>query len=449
MNIARIVAAAIVLTFTGAAGLSAFDFDFGGSLDNSSTPSVSAGSSGTVLAMDQRNKAALWGDMHFGPSFALSAQGSYSFTLLVPYLFDIDFLKADWQILPALKASAGRFVFSDFTGHVLNHKLDGLALTASFPFAVVTAGAGYSGFLLKPSSLILMTRTDSGDQSDSSVFFAAPRIIEKVDVLFPNILPRQDLEVVAILQQDLRAENTLIQPGQTQQLVAGASGGRLSSQFWGIGLSGGLVSTLYYDSWFYVNTGSTLSYIADPASITGSSWEYASILAFFGGVGFRYFDESLLSSRVELQAIVSSGDADNATFQEGNTAGESKLLVPISQDTLGIAFQPQWGNLILIDANYSLKPFSRGSTVWQNLQLMAKVLSFLRPTTGAISQAGLNPSSTDLYLGTEGEVILNFRPFSDLGTALSFACFIPNPNAFTGTAAQPVLAGRLEVSFSF
>ena len=30
MNIARIVAIAIVLTFTGAAGLSAFDFDFGG-----------------------------------------------------------------------------------------------------------------------------------------------------------------------------------------------------------------------------------------------------------------------------------------------------------------------------------------------------------------------------------------------------------------------------------
>ena len=120
--------------------------------------------------MDQRNKAALWGDMHFGPSFALSAQGSYSFTLLVPYLFDIDSLKADWQILPVLKATAGRFVFSDFTGHVLNHKLDGLALTPPFPLQCVTAGAGYSGFLLKPSSLILMTRSDSGDQSDSSVF---------------------------------------------------------------------------------------------------------------------------------------------------------------------------------------------------------------------------------------------------------------------------------------
>lgn len=442
MKAARIAAIVIALTFAGIAGLSAFDVDVGGSVDNSSTPSINLSSG--ALAMDQRNKAALWADMHFGPTFALSAQGSYSFTLDVPYVFDIDFLKADWQIVPALKATAGRFVFSDFTGHVLNHKLDGVMLTAAFPWAVVSAGAGYSGLILKPSSLILMTRTDSADQSNNGVFFAAPRLVEKVDVLFPNILPRQDLEIVAILQQDLRAQSSLIQPGETQQFVAGLSGGSLSSQYWGIGLSGGIVSNLYYNASFFVSTGSTLSYMT-----SSGTWENASILAFLGGAGLRWFNESLLGSRLELQAVFSSGDADNTTYQEGNTAGESNIFVPISQDTLGIAFQPQWGNLVRIDVNYSLKPFARSPTVWQNLQLMLKALSFLRPTTGAISQVGLNPGSTDLYLGTEGELILNFRPLSDLGTALSFGCFFPNPNAFSGAAANPVLAGRLEVSLSF
>jgi len=449
MKPARIILIAIVLTFAGVVGLSAFDFDFGGSVDNSSTPSITLDPAGPLYALDQRDKAALWGDAHFGSSFALSAQGSYSFTLLVPYLFDVDYLRADWQILPILKATAGRFVFSDFTGHVLNHKLDGVMLTASFPIAVVSAGAGYSGFLLKPSSVILMTRPDSADQSNSGVFFAAPRLVEKVDILFPNILSRQDLEVTAILQQDLRAQGTLIQPGQQQQFATGLSGGSLSSQYWGIGLSGAIVSNLYYNSYFYVNTGSTLSYVVDTASGTGFSWEYAPMLAFLGGIGLRYFNESLLSSRLELQAVYSSGDPDNATYQEGNTAGSSNIFVPISQDTLGIAFQPQWGNLILIDANYSLKPFSRNSTVWQNLQIMLKVLNFLRPTTGAISQVGLDPTSTELYLGTEAELILNFRPLSDLGTALSFGCFIPNPGAFSGSAAHPVLAGRIEVSLSF
>jgi hypothetical protein len=321
-------------------------------------------------------------------------------------------------------------------------------VTGAFPFGVFTVGAGYSGLLLKPTSLILMTRSDTGDLSDPHVYFAAPRLVEKVDALLPNILPRQDLEIVAILQQDFRASNTLIQPGQTPPVVPGASGGSLSSQFWGIGLSGAIVSNLYYDAWFYLNTGSTLSYIADPASITGFSWEYAPILAFLGGVGLRYFNESALASRAELQAVISSGDADNASYLEGNTAGASNTFVPISQDTLGIAFQPQWGNLLQINANYSLKPFSGSPTVWQNLQLMAKVLSYLRPTTGGISVT-LNPLSTDIYIGTEVEAIINFRPVSDLGLALSFGYFMPNPNAFVGPAAQPVLAGRLEVSFSF
>ena len=48
-------------------------------------------------------------------------------------------LGLDWKILPSLQASLGRFVFADFTGHVLNHKLDGaqeahlIALTCSTP----------------------------------------------------------------------------------------------------------------------------------------------------------------------------------------------------------------------------------------------------------------------------------------------------------------------------
>jgi hypothetical protein len=288
-----------------------------------------------------------------------------------------------------------------------------------------------------------MSRTDSADQSDTGVFFAAPRLIEKIDALVPNFLPRQDLNFTLIWQQDLRGANALLQPGQQQQFVTGLSGGGISSQYTGIGLSGAIVSTLYYNSFFYLNTGSTLSYVVDSTSGTGFSWEYRPIEAFLAGLGLRYFREDLLSSRLELQAIFSSGDADNSSYQEGNTAGASTIFVPISQDTLGLAFQPQWGNLMLIDASYSFKPFSGSPTAWQNLQLMVKVLSFIRPTTGGISQVGVNPASTDLYLGTEVDAIINFRPLSDLGTALSFGLFMP-----PGSAA-PVFAGRLEVSFSF
>ena len=127
---------------------------------------------------------------------------------------------------------------------------------------------------------------------------------------------------------------------------------------------------------------------------------------------------------------------------EGNTAGASTIFVPISQETLGLAFQPQLGNLIIIDASYSLKPVTQ-------LQLMAKVQSLLRPTAGAISALGIDPASDALYLGTEIDAIANFRPFSDLGLAFSLGFFLPNGSAFTGQASLPVLAGRLEVSLSF
>lgn len=438
----RILALMAALSLAGAAGLGALDFDFGGFVENSSTPSVALDAKNPVWMMDQKDRLGLWMEMHFSPQLSLTAQGSYAYSLDLPYLFDVDTLKLDWKILPSLQASLGRFVFSDFTGHVLNHKLDGTQLSLSFPFMVVSAGAGFSGLILKPSSLILMSRSDTTDQSSDSVILAAPRLIEKLEVLFPNLLPRQDLTISAVAQQDFRPSGDLIQADQPQQFVSGLSGGRLISEYFGLGISGAIVSALYYDAFFYYSLGSTLSYEQDSASVTGFSYQYEPIQAFLGGIGLRWFNEALLSSRAELRAVFSSGDADNTTYQEGNTEGASTIFVPISQETIGLAFQPQLGNLLIITASYSLKPVNA-------LQLMLKGQSYLRPTTGGISALGIDPASSDLYLGTEIDGIANFRPLSDLGLAFSLGFFLPNASAFTGQASLPVLAGRLEVSLSF
>ena len=442
MKMWRTLALIAALGLAGAVGLGALDFDFGGFVENSSTPSVALDAKHPVWAMDQKDRLGLWTEMHFNPQLSLTAQGSYAFELTLPYLFDVDILKLDWKILPSLQASLGRFVIADFTGHVLNHKLDGAQVSLNFPFMVVNAGAGFSGLDLKPYSLILMSRSDVTDQSDDSVVLAAPRLVEKLEVLFPNILPRQDLTVSVLAQQDFRSSGSLIPAGEPQPFVTGLSGGRLTSEYIGLGLSGGIVSSLYYDAFFYYSLGSTLSYVADSASVTGSSYQYEAIQAFLGGIGLRWFNEALLSSRAELRAIISSGDADNTTYLEGNTAGASTIFVPISQETLGVAFQPQWGNLIMIEASYSVKPVSP-------LQLMLKGQAYLRPTTGAISALGIDPASNALYLGSEVDGIANFRPFSDLGTAFTLGFFLPNGSAFTGQASLPVLAARLEVSLSF
>jgi hypothetical protein len=388
-------------------------------------------------------------EAHFGPDSSLAAEVFYGFTLAVPFLIDVGYLRADWRFTPAVHVTAGRFTFSDFTGHILNHTLDGARLTMQLPAASFTAGIGYSGLVLKPSSLIVMSASDSADLYSSLAYFAPPRLVEEFEFRAPLGELRQDFVLSVLLQQDLRRDDTVISSGEQQLQVPGKSGGKLSTVYAGAGLSGPLLPSLYYDSFFYMNTGQTLSYLADAASATGFSYQYAEIVAFLGGIGLRYYAESFLSSLVQVRVIFSSGDADATTYFEGNTSGVSSVFVPISQEELGIAFQPQLGNLAILTASYSLKPFSGSRTAWGNLQVELAASSYLRPTRGAISATGVNPASTDAYLGTEIMGKANFRPFSDLGMALSLGGFLPSASAFTGTAALPVLAGRLEVSFSF
>lgn len=449
MKASRVLPFIFSLTILGSTALSGLDFDVGGSIDDYSSLPVTVAPGNAIFAPDQRNKVGVWADMHSGSTFSVAAEGSYNFTLQVPYLFNLDYLKVDWRVFPWLSTTLGRFVFSDFSGQVLNHTLDGALIVLDFPGVRISTGAGYSGLQLKPISLILMSRSDTADQSNSSVYLAAPRLIEKLEVLFPSLFSVVDVNLSVVLQQDLRASNQLIQPGEPYQTVTGLSGGALTTEYFGAGVSGAIVSSLYYNLFFYWNAGSALSYVADSTSVTGFSYQYEPVQAFLGGFGLRYYMEETLSSRVGLQAIFSSGDADNTAYYEGNTSGAATMFTPISQEVIGLAFTPQLGNLILIDLNYSFKPFAQSTSVWKNLQIIAKVLSFFRPTTGAISQPGLSATSTDLYLGVEPELIANFRPFSDFGVVVSTGVFVPNGGAFTGPATQPTIAGRIEFSMSF
>ena len=450
MTKARALGALAALAVFAAAPLGGMDFDWGGFLYNDTELAVSQVASSPAWSIAQKDQLALWLDARFSPTFALSAQGSYTFTLDRPYLFDLESLKADWRPMEVLRFEAGRMGMSDFTGLVLGHTLDGLRLTLDLPFAKITGGAGFSGLLLKPVSSIIMSRTDSADLTDNAAYFAAPRLVEELDGLFPQLFLYQDLRVSVVLQQDLRPDASVIAEGEEQETVAGLSGGKLSTQYFGFGLSGRIVPSLYYDAFCYLGTGRTLSYVVDSSSGTGFSYQYRPILACLGGLGVRYFMEQARYSIVEVRGVIGSGDADSSRYLEGNTDERSGLFVPVSQADDWIAFSPQLGNLLALEASYSLKPFT-GSKVatLDRLQTMARIGTFLRPTTGAISDSSLESASTAHYLGTEVELIARYRPFSDFGLALSFGAFFPNPAAFTATADEPTLAGRLEFSFSF
>jgi hypothetical protein len=109
---------------------------------------------------------------------------------------------------------------------------------------------------------------------------------------------------------------------------------------------------------------------------------------------------------------------------------------------------------MVANAAYSFKPLSRleGRAAAQ-LQIRLDSFVFFRETTGAIEARGLEADSAAHYLGSEADLSITFRPFSDLGLALAAGAFVPNTTG-AGAAFDPAQRGieyqlRLDTSFSF
>jgi hypothetical protein len=288
-----------------------------------------------------------------------------------------------------------------------------------------------------------MSKGDYVD-SENEELLAPPRLIGAAEVTFPELLLGQTLNLAFLCQFDLRPAEDLASEGDT---TLSAKGGGVTTQYSGIGLSGAIAPSLYYDSFFYLGTGSMLSF-------TGGSYENELLLSYLFGAGIRLYMEETLYSKIELRFLFASGDEDyTGDFYEGNTSGTAGTFVPISSPTLALVFSPDLGNVFLFDLNYSIKPFTNsGSLAMENFQTVLKGIIFFRASTGLLSEPFTNPDSDALYLGTEIDAIINFRPFSDLGMALSYGIFIPNSGsdgAFFEDAREIEMLGRFELSISF
>jgi hypothetical protein len=188
---------------------------------------------------------------------------------------------------------------------------------------------------------------------------------------------------------------------------------------------------LYYSTFFYLNTGWT---------------EVGGILAFSTGAELDAYFVEALASRVGLQFIYASGDADYASFYEGNTAGAGTAFLPISGSSPMLVFTPRMSNLFFGRLLYSFRPFvGSGSEAARNIQIEVSAAPFFRSQAGPISEGGLDTGSTSLYLGTEADLVIRARPLSDLGLGLSFGIFFPG-TAMTDPTIR--MLGRFEVSLS-
>jgi hypothetical protein len=328
--------------------------------------------------------------------------------------------------------------------------MDGGQLRFRFPFVNINTSFGYTGLLFKHAADFRISTMDIVDANDDDVFFGPPKIIGVIDATFPDLIGNQSLTLSFLFQEDMRSEDDVIEEGETVQDTT--KGGLLDTQYLGVGLGGPIFSSLYYDAFFYLGTGRTLSYLDDDRPFVDKSYQYTGILAFLFGGGLKFYIEDFLYSRIAVSFIYASGDEDSNAFIEGNSDDTASTFVPISYDSgIALVFPPQLGNIMLFDVSYSLRPFSgsKGS-IMSNLQTMLKAILFFRPTSGPISERGLDPTSSESYLGTEIDLIINFRPFSDLGTALSLGLFMPNTGGtFLEDQRESEFLGRFEFSLSF
>jgi len=177
-------------------------------------------------------------------------------------------------------------------------------------------------------------------------------------------------------------------------------------------------------------------------------YQYKPISAFAFGGQLNYYMPKSSSSVVSFRFMGATGDADASSAIEGNTSGEATQFSPVTPVTFGTVFSPGLTNILFFELSGSLIPFEAIP-----IQTGAKVMTFIRPTTGPVLAQGINPDSDQLYLGSEIDIFAVYRIMSDLGLSFNGGFFIPaydpsNPDGSVFTKDAGVLQFALEVALT-
>lgn len=480
-----IVLSALLLVALGG-NLSAFDF--GGSL--SSSTSLSTGLAG----IDNEEALGLWLETGRGEHYSFEMKMDLIFAPTTDegfkFFINPDYLKLDglWDNLnygPSILAtSLGRFTTADFSTKIFSQKIDGVIWNFNYPAVELTIAAGTTalmfsdtGSLLTTTPPTIMSRTDAKQKDDATSLFEyladptgkslldSPRAVEILTLTLPQVVAKQSITISVVAQEDLRpmlevingysdtaGSYPLIQEGETTFYAD--RGGAVDTQYIGAGVSGPSIGSLYHNVYYYFGTGRALSYSADPDSPTGSSYKYDMILSHMAGFSLDYFMPWLLNSRVSAGASFGTGDADAQGLYEGNRVDNYTQFTPITGGGGGMIFSPGLSNIFSGNVSFSLKPLEWLPIPFiNNLQAAIGVMPFFRVTEGPIGVSGISPDFTKEagnYLGSEIDLTVNMRPFSDLGVMVQAGYFMPNADAFKGSAMEdPQFMAKLNVSLSF
>lgn len=120
-------------------------------------------------------------------------------------IVDLDLLKIVYEG-DNLNCSIGRFFASDVTACVLNQNIDGIKVDYSFPYAIVSGYAGYTGLLNELNVFMLDTTAYVISPLNEVYSLAYPFVITGASFLFPVIAGNQNLSLEALAAIDIGAE---------------------------------------------------------------------------------------------------------------------------------------------------------------------------------------------------------------------------------------------------
>jgi hypothetical protein len=425
--------------------------DFGGTIGN--TTEVSVPTEGGDTNLGQSNRLSLFVSHAFSEELEFMARGRYQYRIDQTYGNNASYSEDWWQgdvdafylrgRYPLeqpepylLDFQVGRFRLREFSGAVLNERADSLRVTFQTGEGEMTLAGGYTGLLQKESSNILISKKDVEQDANDDYYRAPDRLLGLFSFSIPNLGANQGLDIAFIGQGDLRQDADL---NEDQ--------GAVHTVHMGGGIDGPIVSGLFYDLYGYFGGGRTMSNIE-------GVYQYETIRSWLAGANLQYFIPEAARSVVSLGYIWSSGDSDHGSFYEGNTEDSSTQFIGLTPPSFGLVFSPRLGNLMVTDLSYSIKPFAdSGARSLEEFQAELSGYGFFRTTTGVISEPGINPASKELYLGSEFDLALNFRPFSDLGFSIVNGFFIPNnqrsKSAFLDEAVEMEYKGQFTATFSF
>ncbi len=433
-----------------------FAFDWGGSITTINTSqAVAEGSDDDTFINREKLVMYLTGNIGSTREYVtqlglLFDSEEPTFAVDIERLFIQNTRTPESESVVRLVTRLGRFNVSDPIGYIVRHPVDGGAIVVSGRRWDLDLSAGTTALVNRSFSNASMSIRDEVDIEDEDEYFGPGRFIGIVRLGLPDIVPTQNVGFSIIAQEDMRDPSSVVQEGDEPTDVDEA-GGVLDTQYLLVTIDGTIVGNLFYEVGYALGLGRTLSLIEDEAAVGGEAYRYEQIRSHLVSAGVEYYLTDFLSSVVRAGVTVTTGDDDYSSYTEGNTDGYATMFTPIAGRSAGAVFGLQPGNATIVDLSYVLRPFGGAtSSFLSEFQTEASFYSFFRTAgSGPVSVSEVDASTDEVYLGSEVDVALRFRPYSDFGFGLTTGVFVGNESALLDEVDSLDWIVRLQASLSF